>query len=161
MFLFKNNRRPVKDIQGKKDLKGAADVTEQQEQPNTPEILLRPYQAAALLGVTAETLRSWYRAGALKAILTVGGQHRFPTSEIERILSRGVGTVQREDSNVNQISMDDLRIGGDYLFEGCSFPACPKYKKYPCERSWNAPPGQSMEICPSKQEIMEDEGNEC
>ena len=43
-------------------------------------------RAAFLLGVSVDTLRRWESDGKIKGRRTVGGQRRFPTSEIERLL---------------------------------------------------------------------------
>jgi excisionase family DNA binding protein len=48
--------------------------------------LLTPAEAALRLGVTANTVTRWSRAGKIAAIHTVGGHRRFRCSEIERVL---------------------------------------------------------------------------
>ena len=44
-------------------------------------------EAAKLLGVRVETLRTWERAGKLKTDRTTGGQRMVPQSEVARILA--------------------------------------------------------------------------
>ena len=44
-------------------------------------------EAAKLLSVRVETLRTWERAGKLKTDRTVGGQRVVPQSEVARILA--------------------------------------------------------------------------
>jgi excisionase family DNA binding protein len=48
--------------------------------------LLTPAEAARRLGVTANTVTRWSRAGKLAAFYTVGGHRRFRGSEVERAL---------------------------------------------------------------------------
>ena len=44
-------------------------------------------QAARILGVRAETLRRWERAGRLRSDRTPGGQRRIPAEEVSRLLA--------------------------------------------------------------------------
>jgi molybdopterin-binding protein len=44
-------------------------------------------EAATALGVRAETLRRWERAGKLRTVRTTGGQRRIPAAELARLLS--------------------------------------------------------------------------
>jgi excisionase family DNA binding protein len=48
--------------------------------------LLTPAEAARRLGVTANTVTRWSRAGKIAAVHTVGGHRRFCCSEVERVL---------------------------------------------------------------------------
>jgi excisionase family DNA binding protein len=48
--------------------------------------LLTPAEAARRLGVTANTVTRWSRAGKIAAVHTVGGHRRFRSSEVERVL---------------------------------------------------------------------------
>ncbi len=50
------------------------------------DALLTPAEAARRLGVTANTVTRWSRAGKLAAVHTVGGHRRFRCSEVERVL---------------------------------------------------------------------------
>ncbi len=47
--------------------------------------LLTPAEAARRLGVTANTVTRWSRAGKIAAVHTVGGHRRFRCSEVERV----------------------------------------------------------------------------
>ena len=47
--------------------------------------LFTPAEAARWLGVTANTVTRWSRAGKIAAIQTMGGHRRFRRSEIERV----------------------------------------------------------------------------
>ena len=44
-------------------------------------------EAAKLLGVRVETLRTWERAGKLKTQRTAGGQRTVPQAEVARLMS--------------------------------------------------------------------------
>ncbi len=48
--------------------------------------LLKINQAAAMLGVSYPTVKQWIYAGKIRSAKTVGGHHRIPAEEIERIL---------------------------------------------------------------------------
>ena len=45
-------------------------------------------EAAALLGVSVDTLRKWERKGLIRAVRTKGGHRRIPLSEVEKILGK-------------------------------------------------------------------------
>ena len=49
------------------------------------EPLFSTSNAAKLLGVHAQTIRAWDRAGLLEIIRTPSNQRRIPMSEIERL----------------------------------------------------------------------------
>ena len=56
--------------------------------------LLRPRQAARLLGVAPRTVSQWARLGLLDAHRTAGGHHRFRLSNVRR-LARSLPTGGR------------------------------------------------------------------
>jgi molybdopterin-binding protein len=47
--------------------------------------MLKPQDAAKLIGVSCPTLKSWIYKGTVHSILTPGGHHRIPRSEIDRL----------------------------------------------------------------------------
>jgi molybdopterin-binding protein len=49
-------------------------------------VLLRPREAAAALGVSYAAIKQWILAGRLKTIKTPGGHHRIPQSELTLML---------------------------------------------------------------------------
>ena len=51
--------------------------------PDDP--LLRPRQAARLLGVEPRTVSGWARLGILESHRTSGGHHRFRLSDVKRL----------------------------------------------------------------------------
>jgi molybdopterin-binding protein len=50
------------------------------------DVLLKPREAAAALGVSYPTLKQWILAGTLKTIKTPGGHHRVPQSALNPML---------------------------------------------------------------------------
>lgn len=56
-------------------------------------VLLRPGVAARRVGVIAETLANWHRAGKITAVVTAGGQRRYPEHEIDMLAVRRAGAV--------------------------------------------------------------------
>jgi len=46
------------------------------------DVLLKPREAAAALGVSYATIKQWILAGTLKTIQTPGGHHRIPESSL-------------------------------------------------------------------------------
>ena len=131
-------------------------MEEEHELQEPQENLLRPYNAASMLGVTPETIRVWRSKGLIEAITTPGGQLRIPESEVRRLLEQGVNPNKCVDPLI--IHYEDL-LGDMELFTGCSFPYCPKYRKSPCEKPWGVPVTQSMTTCPliKKEEAQDNE----
>ena len=52
------------------------------------ENLLKPRDAAQVLGISYPTIKQWIYHGKLRTLKTAGGHHRVPESEIDRYLSR-------------------------------------------------------------------------
>jgi molybdopterin-binding protein len=50
--------------------------------------LYTPREAAQVLGISYASLKQWIYQGKLKSVQTVGGHHRIPESEIDRLLPR-------------------------------------------------------------------------
>jgi molybdopterin-binding protein len=46
------------------------------------DVLLKPREAAAALGISYATLKQWILAGKLKTVKTPGGHHRVPQSAL-------------------------------------------------------------------------------
>lgn len=51
------------------------------------DVLLKPREAAAALGVSYATIKQWILAGTLKTIRTPGGHHRIPQSALRPMTS--------------------------------------------------------------------------
>lgn len=49
------------------------------------DVLLKPREAAAALGISYATIKQWILAGTLKTIQTPGGHHRVPQSSIAKL----------------------------------------------------------------------------
>lgn len=53
-----------------------------------PESLLKPREAAQLLGVSYSTLKQWIYKKKLRTVRTAGGHYRIPQRELDRYLHR-------------------------------------------------------------------------
>lgn len=74
------------------------------------ERLLKPREAAQVLGVSYPALKQWLYHGKLKSVKTPGGHHRIPQAELDRYLHRagkkpglGVRAGFRSISGRNQL----------------------------------------------------------
>ena len=52
------------------------------------EPLLWPREVAPLFGVTAKVVTQWARRGRLSYVKTIGGQHRYPRSDVVKLLRK-------------------------------------------------------------------------
>lgn len=57
-----------------------------------PRSLLKPRDAAQILGISYSTLKQWLYGGKLHSVKTAGGHHRIPESELDRYLHRASRT---------------------------------------------------------------------
>ena len=55
------------------------------------EDLLRPRDAAVVLGISYATLKQWIYKGKLRTVRTAGGHHRVPQSQLDRYLYKSLG----------------------------------------------------------------------
>lgn len=67
-------------------------------EPETAEntegpVLLMPGVAARKVGVVPRTLANWHRAGMIAAIVTLGGQRRYPEPEVAALAARRAGAA--------------------------------------------------------------------
>ena len=60
-----------------------------------PVNLLKPKEAADLLGVSFPTIKQWIYNGKIRSVKTVGGHHRIPPEEVERIQAANKQTEKR------------------------------------------------------------------
>ncbi|MDQ2747513.1 MAG: helix-turn-helix transcriptional regulator [Acidobacteriota bacterium] len=67
--------------------------------------LLKLKEAAEMIGVSYPTIKQWIYNGKIRSVKTVGGHHRIPQEEIDRLL----GT---ENSNVRNFSPGLSSISG-------------------------------------------------
>ena len=75
--------------------------------PTESASLLKPRDAAQILGISYPTLKQWIYHGKLRTVKTAGGHHRVPQSEVDRFLSR---TLRRVDVRERRASF--RRISG-------------------------------------------------
>jgi molybdopterin-binding protein len=75
--------------------------------------LYTPRDAAEVLGISYASLKQWIYQGKLKSIRTVGGHHRIPESEIDRLLPRvtRTGPVAKRRQTFRRISGRNQLIG--------------------------------------------------
>jgi molybdopterin-binding protein len=66
-----------------------------QSEPKNEE-LLKLRDAALDLGISVPTLKQWIYKKKIRSIQTVGGHHRIPQQEIDRLLFRTRGRTEKE-----------------------------------------------------------------
>jgi molybdopterin-binding protein len=85
------------------------------------EELLHLRDAALLLGVSFPTIKQWIYKKKIGSVLTAGGHHRIPQSEVDKLLFRTRGKTEKEREQVvrrvsgrNQLvgRIDSVRISG-------------------------------------------------
>ena len=85
------------------------------------EALLKLRDAALQLGISFPTIKQWIYKNKIRSIQTVGGHHRIPESEVDRLLFRTRGRTEKERKQVlrrvsgrNQLvgRVDSVRISG-------------------------------------------------
>ena len=90
------------------------------ETPQT-EALLKPREAALELRISIPTIKQWIYKKKIRSIQTVGGHHRIPQSEVDRMLFRTRGKtapertfVMRRLSGRNQLvgRVESVKISG-------------------------------------------------
>ena len=64
----------------------------------TADILLKPREAAAALGVSYPTLKQWILAGTIHTIKTPGGHHRIPESSLKPLMKSRPATTNTKTS---------------------------------------------------------------
>lgn len=86
-----------------------------------PEEMLRLRDAALQLGISFPTIKQWIYKKKIRSVLTAGGHHRVPRSEVDRLLfrTRGRTEVERREvirrvSGRNQLvgRIESVRISG-------------------------------------------------
>jgi molybdopterin-binding protein len=85
------------------------------------EGLLKLRDAALQLGISFPTIKQWIYKKKIRSLQTVGGHHRIPQSEVDRLLFRTRGKTEKDRSQVirrvsgrNQLvgRIDAVRISG-------------------------------------------------
>jgi molybdopterin-binding protein len=86
-----------------------------------PEELRKLRDAALELGISFPTIKQWIYKEKIRSVQTVGGHHRIPQREIDRLLFRTRGRTEQERkfairhvSGRNQLvgRIDSVRISG-------------------------------------------------
>ncbi len=62
--------------------------------------LLKPRDAALQLGISFPTIKQWIYGKKIRSVKTVGGHHRIPQSELDRLLYRTRGRTETEREEV-------------------------------------------------------------
>ena len=65
-----------------------------------PNRLIRPREAAKILGISYSTLKRWIHTKQLRSVQTRGGHHRIPESELDRHLYRATRKNMAEERRV-------------------------------------------------------------
>ncbi len=75
--------------------------------------LLKPRDAAQILGVSYPTLKQWIYKRKLRTVKTAGGHHRIPEAEVDKFLYRVAdrGEVRERRSNFRRISGRNQLVG--------------------------------------------------
>jgi len=85
------------------------------------DVMLQLRDAALQLGISFPTIKQWIYKKKIRSIRTVGGHHRIPQSEIDRLLFRTRGRTEKDRNDVlrrvsgrNQLvgRIDEVRISG-------------------------------------------------
>ena len=74
--------------------------------------LLKLRDAALLLGISFPTIKQWIYKKKIRSVRTVGGHHRIPQSEVDRLLFRTRGkTKQQRKEQVRLVSGRNQLVG--------------------------------------------------
>ena len=81
--------------------------------------MLKPQDAARLMGVSYPTLKQWIYNGKVESIKTPGGHHRIPRTEIDRFTLK-TGAKQKRPQGLQAISGRNKLLGTvtDVQYEG-------------------------------------------
>src|SRR5207237_1831586 len=83
--------------------------------------LLKLQDAALQLGISFPTIKQWIYKKKIRSVRTVGGHHRIPRDEVDKLLFRTRGRTEKERHDVirrvsgrNQLvgRVDSVRISG-------------------------------------------------
>jgi len=76
------------------------------------DVLLKPREAAAALGVSYPAIKQWILAGKLKTVKTPGGHHRVPQSVLNPMLkSRPAGSQKVSRERFRNVSGRNQLVG--------------------------------------------------
>ncbi len=75
-------------------------------------VLLKPREAAAALGISYPTIKQWILAGRLKTIKTPGGHHRIPQSALTPMLkSKPTAATKESRERFRNVSGRNQLVG--------------------------------------------------
>jgi len=83
--------------------------------------LLRPHDAAKMISVSYPTLKQWIYKGKIQSVMTPGGHHRIPRSEVDRLSTVARGRQRRRrSSDLESISARNKLLGtvSEVKYEG-------------------------------------------
>src|ERR1700692_1694223 len=81
-------------------------------EPRNDEVLIKPRDAVLQLGISFRTIKKWIYKRKIKSILTPGGHHLIPRSEIDRLLYRTRGKPAAERTQaVRRVSGRNQLVG--------------------------------------------------
>ena len=83
--------------------------------------LLRPQDAARMISVSYPTLKQWIYKGKIQSVMTPGGHHRIPRSEVDRLVALPRGPRRRRGSSgLESISARNKLLGtvSEVKYEG-------------------------------------------
>ena len=76
------------------------------------EELLKLRDAALLLGISFPTIKQWIYKKKIRSARTVGGHHRIPQSEVDRLLFRTRGKTEDErQEKIRRVSGRNQLVG--------------------------------------------------
>lgn len=75
--------------------------------------LYTPRDAAQVLGISYPAIKQWIYRGQLKTVLTAGGHHRVPESELDKYLAsvRKHGAIPKRRQSFRRISGRNQLVG--------------------------------------------------
>jgi molybdopterin-binding protein len=78
-----------------------------------PTTLIKPREAAQILGISYPTLKQWIYKRKLRTVKTAGGHHRIPEAELDRFLHRRLARskVPERRRTFRQISGRNQLVG--------------------------------------------------
>lgn len=81
--------------------------TDGTEIPYGFEVLLKPYEVAAIMNVGVATVRTWANNGKLRVVYTAGGRRRFPEPAVRAALEGNWEKAGHGDPEVGLIFVPD------------------------------------------------------
>ena len=84
--------------------------------------MLKPQEAARLIGVSYPTLKQWIYNDKVRSVKTPGGHHRIPRSEVDRLIGtrQPISSKRKKPAGLDAISGRNKLLGtvSEVKFEG-------------------------------------------